>query len=67
MLYGIALTFVFNLGVSFSIAASVALRAYGVSSDDQLRLLRYTIRSFFRSPRRFLFPPQQVKEADPAR
>jgi site-specific recombinase len=60
--YGIAVTFVFNLGVSFSIAASVALRAYGVSGKEQLRLLRYTIRSFFRSPRRFLIPPRAEPE-----
>jgi site-specific recombinase len=65
--YGIAVTFVFNLSVSFSIAASVALRAYGVSKQDQLRLLRYTIRSFFRSPRRFLIPPraEATAGADP--
>ena len=56
-LYGMAVTFIFNLGVSFSIAASVALRAYGVARQEQLRILRYTIRSFFRSPRRFLIPP----------
>jgi site-specific recombinase len=62
-LYGVAVTFVLNLGVSFSIAASVALRAYGVSRDDQLRLLRYTIKSFFRSPRNFLFPPREEKAA----
>jgi site-specific recombinase len=54
--FGIALTFVLNLGVSFSIAASVALKAYGVSRRDQLRLMRYTLVSFLRSPRRFLVP-----------
>jgi site-specific recombinase len=59
--YGIAVTFVFNLGVSFSIAGSVALRAYGVTGPEQLKLLRYTIRSFFRSPRRFLIPPRVEK------
>jgi site-specific recombinase len=57
-LYGMAVTFIFNLGVSFSIAASVALRAYGVAGQEQFRLLRYTIRSFFRSPRLFLIPPR---------
>jgi site-specific recombinase len=64
--YGIAVTFVLNLGVSFSIAGYVALRAYGVSRQDQLRLLRYTIKSFFRSPRRFLIPPRETTPADPA-
>jgi site-specific recombinase len=57
--YGIAVTFIFNLGVSFSIAASVGMRAYGVSGKEQWSLLRYTIRSFFRSPRRWFFPPRE--------
>jgi site-specific recombinase len=56
-LFGIAVTFVLNLGVSFSIAASVAMRAYGVSWHDQLALMRYTFRSFLRSPGSFLLPP----------
>jgi len=54
---GIAVTFVLNLSVSFSIAAAVAMRAYGVSRRDQFRLARYTFASFLRSPRRFLIPP----------
>jgi site-specific recombinase len=57
--YGIAVTFIFNLGVSFSIAASVGMRAYGVSGKEQWKLLRYTMRSFFRSPRRWFFPPRE--------
>jgi site-specific recombinase len=56
--YGIAVTFVLNLGVSFSIAASVAMRAYGVSRSDRLQVTWYTLKSFFKSPRRFLFPPR---------
>jgi site-specific recombinase len=64
-IYGIAVTFVCNLGVSFSIAGSVALRAYGVSTQDQLKLLRYTIKSFFRSPRRFLIPPREERDKAP--
>ena len=62
MVYGIAVTFALNLGVSFSIAASVAMKAYGVSRADRLRLMLYTLKSFFKSPRRFLFPPRR----DPA-
>jgi len=54
--FGIAATFVLNLGVSFSIAAAVALKAYGVSKRDQLQLIRYTATSFLRSPRRFIIP-----------
>ncbi len=56
-LFGIAATFVLNLGVSFSIAASVAMRAYGVPRHDQVSLLRYTFISFLKSPRSFLWPP----------
>ena len=55
-MYGIAVTFVLNLGVSFSIAAYVAMKAYGVTRAEQLELMGYTLRSFFKSPRRFLFP-----------
>jgi len=53
---GIAVTFVLNLGVSFSIAAWVALQAYGVPRQDRFQLMRYTLASFLRSPRRFLVP-----------
>lgn len=60
-LLGIAVTFVLNLGVSFSIAASVALKAYGVSRRDQFQLIRYTLASFLRSPRRFLIPPTKTE------
>jgi site-specific recombinase len=63
--YGIAVTFIFNLGVSFSIAASVGMRAYGVTGKEQWRLLRYTIRSFFRSPRRWFFPPREKTDKAP--
>jgi site-specific recombinase len=59
-LFGIAIIFVLNLGVSFGIAARVALRAYQVPYSDQLQLLKYVIKSFFRSPRRFLFPINNV-------
>jgi len=61
---GVAATFVLNLGVSFSIAAAVAMTAYGVSRRDQFRLMRYTAASFLRSPRRFLIPP--AKDEDQA-
>ena len=55
-MYGIAVTFVLNLGVSFSIAAYVAMKAYGVTRTEQLELMGYTLKSFLKSPRRFLFP-----------
>jgi site-specific recombinase len=66
MVYGIAVTFVLNLGVSFSIAASVAMQAYGVSRADRLQLTRYTVKSFFRSPGRFLLPPRNEPAPDNA-
>jgi site-specific recombinase len=53
---GIAVTFILNLGVSFSIAGWVALEAYGVPRSDRLQLMRHTLMSFLRSPRRFLVP-----------
>ena len=69
--FGIALTFVLNLGVSFLIAASVALKAYGVSRREQVRLMRYTLMSFLKSPRRFLIPSaedwkQEMIEGNPS-
>ncbi len=55
-LAGIGLTFVLNLGVSFSIASYVALRAYDVPAREQLLLLRFLLRQIVRSPIKFLFP-----------
>jgi site-specific recombinase len=57
-LLGIAIIFVLNLGVSFGIASWVALRAYAVPYSDQVQLLKFVMKSFFRSPGRFLFPTQ---------
>jgi site-specific recombinase len=59
-LFGIAVIFVLNLGVSFGIASWVALRAYDVPYSDQLQLLGYVVKSFFRSPWRFLYPSQRI-------
>jgi site-specific recombinase len=64
--FGVAVTFVLNLGVSFSIAAAVAMTAYGVSRRDQFRLMRYTIASFLRSPRRFLIPSASTEDREAA-
>jgi site-specific recombinase len=55
-LFGIALTFILNLGVSFSIAASVALKAYGVPQRERFRLARYTFLTFLQTPGRFIYP-----------
>jgi site-specific recombinase len=56
---GIGVTFVLNLGVSFSIASFVALRAYDVPAREQFKLLRYLLRQIVRSPLRFLFPVER--------
>ena len=50
---GIGVTFVLNLGVSFSIASFVALRAYDVRAREQFLLLRYLLRQIVRSPLKF--------------
>jgi site-specific recombinase len=55
-LFGIAAIFVLNLGVSFGIASWLASRAYGVRYSDHLQLLKYIVKSFFRSPGRFFYP-----------
>jgi site-specific recombinase len=55
-LLGIAVIFALNLGVSFGIASWVALRAYAVPYGDQVQLLKFVMKSFLRSPWRFLFP-----------
>jgi site-specific recombinase len=53
---GIAITFVLNLGVSFTIASIVALRAYNVRRNERLSILKYVLKQMARSPWRFLFP-----------
>jgi site-specific recombinase len=55
-LFGIAVIFVLNLGVSFGIASWVASRAYGVPYSDHTQLFKYIVKSFFRSPSRFFYP-----------
>jgi site-specific recombinase len=56
---GIGVTFVLNLGVSFSIASFVALRAYDVPAGEQFMLLRFLLRQIVRSPLKFLFPVER--------
>ena len=52
----IAVMFVLNLSVSFTIASIVALRAYSVPAREQLQILRYIGRQFVRAPMHFIFP-----------
>ena len=63
---GIGVTFVLNLGVSFSIASFVALRAYDVQAREQLLLLRFLLREIVRSPLRFILPLEQERAPVPA-
>ncbi len=53
---GIGITFILNLGVSFSIASIVALRAYDVPRSEQIQILKFVIKDFFESPLEFIFP-----------
>jgi site-specific recombinase len=53
---GIGITFVLNLGVSFSIAAYVALRAYDVPRKEQKQLVGFILKTFLRSPLKFILP-----------
>jgi site-specific recombinase len=55
---GIALTFVLNLGTSFFLALTVALRARQVPQRDRWALVRAIAQHFFRHPRAFFWPPR---------
>jgi len=60
---GIAVIFVLNLFVSFSIAAYVGLRAYDVRGREQWQLLRFLVLDGLRSPLRFLWPDYVRRKA----
>jgi len=60
---GIAIMFVLNLGVSFSIASIVALRAYDVSRAEQMSILKSSFQQILRTPLRFLVPIEQKPAA----
>jgi site-specific recombinase len=59
---GIGITFVLNLGVSFTIASIVALRAYNVRQSERLSILRYVLGQAVSSPLRFLYPVDAAPE-----
>ncbi|HZD32623.1 MAG TPA: hypothetical protein VE779_13295, partial [Candidatus Angelobacter sp.] len=63
---GVAVIFVLNLWVSFSIAAYVGLRAYDVSGREQWQLLRFLIVDGLKSPLRFLWPSYMKDKSAPA-
>jgi site-specific recombinase len=58
---GLAVTFVMNLGVSFSIASVVALRAYEVPRHEQLQILGFLFREILKSPLSFILPVEEAK------
>ena len=60
---GIAVIFVLNLFVSFSIAAYVGLRAYEVSGREQWHILRFLVVDGLKSPLRFLWPSYMRRRA----
>lgn len=61
---GIAVIFVLNLFVSFSIAAYVGLRAYDVSGWEQWQILRHLILDGLKSPLRFIWPSYMRKRKE---
>ena len=63
---GIAVIFVLNLFVSFTIAAFVALRAYDVRPREQLSILRFLVQHAIRSPLRFVVPAFGTETPEPA-
>jgi site-specific recombinase len=63
---GLGMTFVLNLGVSFSIASITALRAYNVLHTERLQILKYVLGHALRSPLRFLLPVDPDPPADAA-
>jgi site-specific recombinase len=58
---GIAVIFVLNLGVSFTISAYVALRAYNVRPSEQWRILRSVMKNALRAPLPFIVPRYDTK------
>ena len=55
---GIAVIFVLNLTVSFTIALWVALRAYSIPAREHLSLLKTILARLFRHPGEFLLAPR---------
>ena len=53
---GVAVMFVLNLGVSFSLSLVTALRAYNVPRADKVELIKRLLKRLARSPRDFILP-----------
>ena len=60
---GIAVIFVLNLFVSFTIAAYVGLRAYDVGPAEQWQILRFLVAEGIKSPLRFILPSKDSSSA----
>jgi site-specific recombinase len=63
-LEGLGVVFVLNLGVSFTIAGVVALRAYDVSLREQLSILRFLCREVIKSPLKLVWPARKASAPD---
>ena len=61
---GIGVIFILNLFVSFSIAAYVGLRAYDVSTREQLGILRFIVLDGLKSPLRYIWPNYMRNPSD---
>ena len=62
---GIAVIGALNLGVSFTLALVVAMRAQGVEFDNTGHLLRLLLRRLLLSPQRFFWPPADPQPLPP--
>jgi len=57
--FGIATTFVMNLGVSFYLALRLAIRAQDISPSENHQILRTLWKRFWAAPREFFLPPRR--------
>jgi len=62
---GIAVMFVFNLGVSFCLSLFSAVRAYNLPREETRELLRRLGRRFYQSPLDFVLPPPASRAETP--
>ena len=63
-LFGIAVMFVLNLGVSFALSLGTAVRALEVPKSDQLELLRRLLVRLTTRPGDFILPPRTALKGE---
>lgn len=63
-LFGIAVMFVLNLGVSFALSLGTAVRALEVPKADQLELLRRLLVRLTTRPGDFILPPRTALKGE---